>query len=109
MAGDGCKYRVLRGEESLLKNDPSARAIKPATRNGVIVDDRFDWGADAFTLSPVEALVIYEPHIGTFNGRGKAAGSSDPLGGRVLHAKALRINAIELLAPAELPKERSWG
>ncbi len=108
-ANDQYQYRVARGAEEQLKNDPRVRAVDPDTRRGVLVDDRFDWGADDFRLPPVEQLVIYELHIGTFNGRGKAAGDFDSVRAKLPYLKALGINAIELLPPAEFPTELSWG
>ena len=111
-ARDGMQYqfRLRRGEAWRLKNDPRARAIDPETARGVLCIDRFDWGdGGAPRLPPINELVIYELHVGTFNGTGQADGTFDSVRRRLPYLKALGINAIELLPPAEFPTERSWG
>ena len=111
-ARDGMQYqfRLRRGEAWRLKNDPRARAIDPETARGVLCIDRFDWGdGGAPRLPPINELVIYELHVGTFNGTGQADGTFDSVRWRLPYLKALGINAIELLPPAEFPTERSWG
>ncbi len=86
------------------------RQVTNSVGNGVIYDPSFDWKGDDFHLPPVNELVIYEMHLGTFHGEGD--GKSDKFEEaikRLDHLKRLGVNAIEVMPLAEFAGELSWG
>ncbi|HLW64576.1 MAG TPA: alpha-amylase family glycosyl hydrolase [Gemmataceae bacterium] len=108
--GHEFKYAISHGENTVLKNDPHALRINNASKNAVIQRSDFEWKDDSFHLPPLNELVIYEIHVGTFarsnpNLPGTFAGVKKLLP----YLKALGINAIELMPPAEFPTALSWG
>jgi len=108
--GDEYRFRIKNGDKDLLRIDPYARQVTNSVGNGVIYDPRFDWKGDDFHLPPVNELVIYEMHLGTFHGKGD--GKSDKFEEAVKkldHLKRLGVNAIELMPLAEFAGELSWG
>ncbi|MBU0678872.1 MAG: alpha amylase C-terminal domain-containing protein [Verrucomicrobia bacterium] len=63
-AGKAYKY-LING--NLTKRDPYARAVSSDGKNSVIYDpDAYNWAGDKTVRIPLEDLVIYEIHIGTF-------------------------------------------
>ncbi|MGE0816209.1 MAG: malto-oligosyltrehalose trehalohydrolase [Vicinamibacterales bacterium] len=65
----------------------------------------FAWSDAAWTGVPLEALVIYELHVGTFSPAGTFAGVAD----RLPELASLGITAVELMPVAEFPGARNWG
>lgn len=111
--GDSYKFHLLTEQgDSLLRNDPYARLIDPATQNGVLHFSRFDWGgADAFELPPLNEQVIYELHVGTFGGGAteNRIGQFEHVRRMLPYLRNLGVNVIELMPPAQTPTEFSWG
>ena len=108
--GDHYKFRIRKGDQVLMKVDPRARMIDPETGNGVIYRDRFDWEGIEARPSPLNELVIYELHVGTFGGRKDGRpGTFAEVVRRLPYLKDLGITAIELMPPTECPGETSWG
>src|SRR3954471_14906050 len=58
-----------------------------------------------FEPPPLEELVIYELHVGTFTRDGSFDSAIEKLAG----LSAMGINAIELMPVAEFPGRRGWG
>ena len=108
--GEEYKFRITRGDQVLLKIDPRARVIDPDSRNGVIYRDTFDWEGVEWETPPLNELVIYELHVGTFGrGRKGGAGTFGEVIRRLPYLKDLGVNAIELMPPTEFAGETSWG
>jgi 1,4-alpha-glucan branching enzyme len=108
--GDEYRYLIINGEAQLLRNDPYAREVKNSVGNSIIHDPAFDWEDDAFHLSPLNELIIYEMHIGTFNREDpKAPGTFENAIAQLSHLKELGINAVELMPVAEFAGGISWG
>ena len=108
--GDEYRYRIVNGEQQLLRLDPYAREVTNSVGNSVVHDPHFDWDGDDFHLPPVNELVIYELHLGTFhdneNGQSdKFAEATQKLG----HLQRLGVNAIEIMPLAEFAGDLSWG
>jgi isoamylase len=83
---------------------PSGLDSAPHVPRGVVVGDRFDWGADAPPAIPYSATVVYETHVKGFTQlhpavppelRGTYAGLAT--GPVVEHLTKLGITAVELL------------
>jgi maltooligosyltrehalose trehalohydrolase len=64
----------------------------------------FRWDADAVAV-PLEDLVVYELHVGTFT----YEGTFDAVVPRLPELAALGVTAIELMPVATFPGERGWG
>lgn len=104
-SGDQYKFRILthQGQE-LVRNDPYAREMTHSNGNGVICDPAFDWGPGGYSLPPLNELVLYELHVGTFN-----EGTFQSAVQRLDHLMRLGVNVIEVMPAAEFAGEFSWG
>jgi maltooligosyltrehalose trehalohydrolase len=103
---DGGRY-LFHLSDSLARPDP-ASAFQP---NGVhgqseIVDHKsFTWTDGEWKGVPLERMVIYEIHVGTFT----PEGTFDAIILRLDDLAATGINAIELMPIAQFPGDRNWG
>ncbi len=108
--GHEYRFRIVNGEKELLRIDPYARQVTNSIGNGVVYDSRFDWEGDDFRMPPVNEMVIYEMHLGTFHGKGD--GEADKFASaaqKLTHLKKLGVNVIELMPLAEFAGDLSWG
>ena len=110
-AGDKYRFRISWDGGEALRVDPRARMIDPASGDGVIYADSFDWGEIEFNPPPLNEVVLYELHVGTFGGSGKTGrpGNFADVIRRLPYLRDLGVNVIELLPPTEFPGETSWG
>ncbi|MGH9743014.1 MAG: alpha-amylase family glycosyl hydrolase, partial [Candidatus Acidiferrum sp.] len=108
--GDEYRYFLKNGSFETTRIDPYAREVTNTVGNAIICKSEFDWGADKFQLAPINELVIYEMHVGTF-GEGKDASvrtfqaAAEKLG----YLRRLGINAIEIMPVSQFAGDRSWG
>lgn len=65
----------------------------------------FEWGDDGWDGVPLDELVIYELHVGTFSEEGTFDGVVPRLAG----LRELGVTAIELMPVATFPGDRGWG
>jgi (1->4)-alpha-D-glucan 1-alpha-D-glucosylmutase len=103
-AGDRYRF-VLDGE--LAIPDPASR-FQPDGVHGlseVIDPSRFAWAHPALASPRLDALVIYELHIGTFTREGTFAAAAQKLAWLV----DIGITAVELMPVAAFPGTRNWG
>ncbi len=108
--GDEYRYRILNGDKQLLRIDPYARQVTNSVGNAVVHEPHFDWDGDDFHLPPVNELVIYELHLGTFHD--KEDGKSDKFAEAIQkldHLQRLGVNVIEIMPLAEFAGDLSWG
>jgi len=110
-------YFPTRTTDGGYAPDPIARAFNAAGGYNSIVENpfRYTWTDTSWTTPPLERMVIYQLHVGTF------AGLNDPVGttpnpsrfadvtARVAHLKALGVNAIQLCPITEYPSNISAG
>lgn len=110
--GDEYRYHLVNGKFEASRIDPYAREVSNSVGNAVVDDRSFDWEGDSFQLPPVNELVIYELHIGTF-GKGPAdddrVRTFDDAIARMDHLQKLGVNAIEIMPISEFAGDRSWG
>ncbi|HVS31430.1 MAG TPA: malto-oligosyltrehalose trehalohydrolase [Thermoanaerobaculia bacterium] len=100
----GARYRfVLGGEE---RPDPASR-YQPEGVHGPseVVSRDFAWTDGSWRGLPLEDLVVYELHVGTFT----AEGTFDAVIPQLDELKDLGITAVELLPVAQFPGWRNWG
>ncbi|HQZ00759.1 MAG TPA: alpha-amylase family glycosyl hydrolase [Propionicimonas sp.] len=110
-AGQEYKFVITNGEQVLSKVDPYAAQVTNSVGNGVIYDHAvFEWDGDEFTCPPLNELVIYELHAGTFASEADGEVSDlDEMAARLDHVVRLGANAIQLMPVAEFAGDYSWG
>ncbi len=103
-AGSRYRYR-LDGERD--RPDPVSRWQPDGVHGPSMVVDPgdFPWTDGAFGGHALEALVIYELHVGTFTEAGTFEAVIPHLAGLV----ELGVTAVELMPVAEFPGARNWG
>jgi malto-oligosyltrehalose trehalohydrolase len=102
--GDGYSFVLADGT---LVNDPAARA-QVGSVNGPsrLVDPlAYRWRNPNWRGRPLEEVVIYELHTGTFS----AEGSFDDIRRRLDYLAELGVTAIELMPVAQFGGRRGWG
>jgi maltooligosyltrehalose trehalohydrolase len=111
LARPGTLYRFaleMPDGRMLLRPDPASRFQPDGVHApSAIVDPRaFAFRAPNPPLPPLEDLVLYELHVGTFTDRGtfEAATAALPA---LRHE--LGVNAVELMPVAAFPGNRGWG
>lgn len=108
--GSEYRYRLVNGDQQLLRIDPYARQVTNSIGNAVVHDPHFDWAGDDFHLGAINELVIYEMHLGTFHDA--EDGKSDKFAETIEkfdYLKRLGVNVIELMPLAEFGGFTSWG
>ena len=102
--GDTYVY-VLDGERS--RPDPCSRSQPEGIRGPSQVVDTasFTWTDDVWTGVPLDDLVLYELHVGTFSHAGTFEGVID----RLPQLRDLGVTALELMPIATFPGTRNWG
>ena len=102
--GDLYRYRVDgRGPWP----DPASR-FQPQGVHGpsqVVDSSVFEWTDHAWAGIPMEELVLYELHAGTFTPEGTFSSAA----GRLPVLQDLGITAVELMPVADFPGARNWG
>ncbi|HCY35593.1 MAG: malto-oligosyltrehalose trehalohydrolase [Candidatus Margulisiibacteriota bacterium] len=97
-------YQIDRGAE---RPDPASH-FQPRGVHGpsLIVDHRsFQWDDSGWGGIPLEQMIIYEVHIGTFTLEGDFDAAID----RLDDLARLGVNAVEVMPVAQFPGERNWG
>ncbi|MGA0200507.1 MAG: alpha-amylase family glycosyl hydrolase, partial [Prochlorotrichaceae cyanobacterium] len=111
--GDEYQYAIVNEEshETFYRIDPYARQVTHSMGNSIIYDPTFDWGDSLdYTPPPMDDLVLYELHIGTFvDEPGGRPGTFDSAIEQLPHIKELGANVIELLPVVEFSGDYSWG
>ncbi len=109
-SGDQYDYKITNGSQTLTKSDPYSKQLVNSVGNSIIPDTNFDWGTENFTMPPWNELVIYELHIGSFNGTpGGKEGNFDSAIQKFSYLQDLGINAIEVMPVEEFAGAYSWG
>jgi maltooligosyltrehalose trehalohydrolase len=86
--------------------DP-ASALQPEGVEGPseVVDAAFAWTDGGWRGRPLDELVLYELHVGTFT----PEGTFDAIVPRLAALAELGVTALELMPVAQFPGERNWG
>jgi maltooligosyltrehalose trehalohydrolase len=102
----GTKY-WYRLNRTVLRPDPASHA-QPDGVHGpsqVVNHHLFRWHDKSWKGMPLEKMVIYELHVGTFT----PEGTFDAIIPRVAELRSAGISAIELMPIAQFPGHRNWG
>jgi len=103
--GPGRRYRYrLDGGDSVP--DPAAsHQPEGLTGPSEVVSPDFDWTDAGWAGVPLERIVLYELHVGTFT----PEGTFDAVVPRLAELAQMGITMIELMPVAQFPGERNWG
>jgi len=109
--GDEYRFRIVTGNKECLRIDPYARRVTSSVGNGTIPAPAARREEDPFTPAPLNEIVLYELHIGTFGKKGPRHGPGTLEGAieRLQYLKELGVNAVEVMPVAEFPGGYSWG
>jgi len=104
--GAGLRYAYRLDGEGPFP-DPASRSQPDGVHgtSAVVDPSGFPWSDDTWQGVPLERLVIYELHVGTFTPAGTFAAAAE----RLDDLRALGITAIELMPVAAFPGSRNWG
>ena len=97
----------FRLNNELDRPDP-ASMFQPGTvheASGIVDHNRFNWTDQHWAGVPLETMIIYELHTGTFTDQHNFEGIIEKLD----YLVELGINAIEIMPVAQFPGERNWG
>jgi len=97
------RYRLDDGEPL---PDP-ASGLQPDGVHGpsAVVDPGFRWTDGGWRGLPLERLVLYELHVGTFT----PEGTFDAIVPRLAELAELGVTAIEVMPVAQFSGDRNWG
>jgi len=113
-ANDMYKYFF---DNNLWKPDARAKRLNPTDNlNSILIDrESYDWQVDDFSPAPIEDLVIYQLHVGSFAGKNDPFGSAPnpsgyrDVGERAAHLAELGVNAVMINPINEFPGDFSGG
>jgi maltooligosyltrehalose trehalohydrolase len=71
----------------------------------VVDQQTFSWTDGDWSGIPLEEMIIYEIHVGTFT----PEGTFEAVIPRLSRLKELGITAIEIMPVAQFPGDRNWG
>jgi 1,4-alpha-glucan branching enzyme len=115
-AAAGGRYKYFFNS-SVWNSDPRSAALVPTdSYNSVIVNpDAYQWQTNDFSPDPMEQLVVYQLHVGTFAGRNDPKGSTPnpsryiDVAARADHLAELGVNAVMVNPINEFPGDFSGG
>ncbi len=107
-AGQGYRFILTRGEQTLSRVDPRARAT--ADGGAVVLDPgAYRWRTTAFAPPPRREAVIYELHVGSFAPQpGSRNGTFADVIARLDPIADLGVNVLELMPVNEFGGA-AWG
>ena len=96
-------YRLANGLE---RPDPASRWQPDGVHAPSAVDDpAFEWHERGWRGRPLDELVLYELHVGTFTPQGTFDGAAEQLD----RLADLGVTALSLMPVAQFPGARNWG
>src|SRR3569833_3897172 len=108
------RFPGQHGDEYLLARDGDVTCPDPCSRaqpygvrgpSAVVDASRFAWTDSSWRGLTLDALVIYELHVGTFT----EEGTVDAIAPRLGERRERGVTAIEVMPIATFPGERGWG
>lgn len=102
----GTRY-LYQLDEKFSYPDPASYCQPEGVHKASEVVDlhNFIWEDQDWKSIPLDELIIYELHVGTFT----KTGTFDAIIPRITELLELGINAIELMPVCQFPGERNWG
>lgn len=101
----GASY-LFRLDHDTLRPDPASN-FQPKGVHGPsqVVDHTFPWSDTGWSGVPLEEMIVYELHVGTFT----EEGSFEAVIPRLNELYDLGITALEIMPVGQFPGERNWG
>ncbi|TVM32843.1 malto-oligosyltrehalose trehalohydrolase [Oceanidesulfovibrio marinus] len=108
-AGDRYRYRLRHcGEDEWITRPDPASHSQPEGVHGpsaLVNHAAHGWSVPEFTPPPLNELILYELHVGTFSTRG----TFDAAIKRLDHLVNLGVTGVEVMPVAPCPGKRNWG
>ena len=101
----GLHYTYLIDGEISRPDPASVSQPDGVHETSEVIDRSFLWTDENWTGLPLEDLIIYELHVGTFTPQQTFEGVI----GKLDYLKDLGINAIEIMPVAQFAGGRNWG
>ena len=97
---------LYRLDQMTCRPDPASRS-QPHGVHGPseVTSARFGWRDSGWKGLPLDQLIVYEIHVGTFT----PEGTFDAIIPRLPALQQLGVNTIELMPVAQFPGRRNWG
>jgi 1,4-alpha-glucan branching enzyme len=113
---DRAQYKYFFNN-AVWNTDPRGRALNPSSSYNAYVEDpfRYVWASGDFAAPPLERMVIYQLHVGTFSGYNDPHGATPfparyvDVAARVDHLVELGVNAVMINPFTEFPTDISAG
>jgi maltooligosyltrehalose trehalohydrolase len=101
----GATY-LYRLDAAKSRPDPASRSQPQGVhRASEVISGQFDWGDTGWKGVPLDRVVLYELHTGTFT----QEGTFEAIVPRLDALKHLGVNMIELMPVSQFPGSRNWG
>lgn len=101
----GTKY-FYRLDGSLDRPDPASHSQPDGVHGpSQVVDHQYPWHDRLWRGIPLDEMIIYELHIGTFT----KEGTFDAVIPRLEELKDMGINALQIMPVGQFPGTRNWG
>ena len=102
------RFQLLRGARTVAFwfADPFARATGRGTLSAFDIGSPggpFTWHDAGFVVPEVDDLVVYELHVGEFNG------TFDGVASQLAYLQGLGVNALELMPVTNVKDDVEWG
>ena len=101
----GTLYNFRLDGEKILPDPASRWQPKGVHGPSAVIDYAYPWTDDSWSGIPLEEMIIYELHVGTFSREGTFQGVVRKLD----YLKELGVNTIELMPISQFPGNRNWG
>ena len=115
-ATTGAQYKYFFNNATWASDPRSAALVPTSSYNSVIVNqDAYAWQNPAFSPDPIDQMVVYQLHVGTFAGRNDPVGTTPnpsryiDVAARAGHLAELGVNAVMLNPVNEFPGDFSGG
>jgi maltooligosyltrehalose trehalohydrolase len=98
---------LYRLQDGTVYPDPASQSQPQGVHqpSQVIDHSSFIWDDAGWSGIPLEELIVYELHVGTFT----PEGTFSAIIPRLSQLRSLGINAIEVMPVAQFPGDRNWG
>ncbi|HEX2028881.1 MAG TPA: alpha-amylase family glycosyl hydrolase, partial [Nitriliruptorales bacterium] len=102
------RFQLLRGPRvvTFWFSDPFGRGAGRGGLSAFTVDSNpqpFVWGDEGFTVPEIDDQVVYELHVGEFNG------TFDGVVAQLDYLEGLGVNVLELLPVTDVKEDVEWG
>ena len=104
-AGPGRRYRYRLDGGDELPDPASSFQPEGVAGPSEVVAPWHGWTDDGWRGVPLDELVLYELHVGTFT----PEGTFDAVVPRLAELRELGVTAVELMPVAQFPGARNWG